>query len=178
MNSEKHEKREKRQSVPQPLKQPLKQSNHHHHQQHPHQYQSYQGSVAPPPPMFSRSRHRISNNRDSSLSPCSSDVMMNHSLNASSGSLSSVSSDRSASTDCVEYVTDVPFAGKFFIRHNSPPPIEVWIFFLRLCTGFVSCNYRVLNFVVYFKYFKKVRHYLVPFNFVNEMSMSITWRRA
>lgn len=111
VNSEKHEKREKRQSVPQPLKQPA--SNHHHHQQK-HQYQSYQGNqVAPPPPMFSRSRHRQSNNRDSSLSPCSSDVIMNHSLNASSGSLSSVSSDRSASTDCVEYVTDVPFAGNF-----------------------------------------------------------------
>lgn len=55
--------------------------------------------------------------------------MMNHSLNASSGSLSSVSSDRSASTDCVEYVTDVPFAGKFFIRHNSPLPLKFEFFF-------------------------------------------------
>lgn len=62
-----------------------------------------------------RLRNRTANNRDNSSSPCSYDIMMSHSLNASSGSLSSVS-DRSASTDCVEeYVTDVPFAGKFCI---------------------------------------------------------------
>lgn len=102
------EKRDKRQSVPQPLKQPS--ANHHAYRQ------SYEGTV-PPPQLYSRSRHRNPNNRDSSLSPCSSDVIMSHSLNASSGSLSSVSSDRSASTDCVEYVTDVPFAGKF-IRNS------------------------------------------------------------
>lgn len=99
-----NEKREKRQSVPQPLKQAK--SNHHYH------HKTYQGDVVPPPQLYARVRHRNSNNRDSSLSPCSSDVIMSHSLNASSGSLSSVSSDRSASTDCVEYVTDVPFAGK------------------------------------------------------------------
>ncbi|XP_055313125.1 ankyrin repeat and SAM domain-containing protein 1A-like isoform X2 [Sitodiplosis mosellana] len=113
MNSEK---REKRQSAPQPMKQ---MSNRHHHHR-----QSYQENVVPPPQMYSsssRSRHRIANNRDSSLSPCSSDVIM--SLNASSGSLSS-SSDRSASTDCVEYVTDVPFADdvskeSLFITHKK-----------------------------------------------------------
>ncbi|XP_031629781.1 ankyrin repeat and sterile alpha motif domain-containing protein 1B-like isoform X2 [Contarinia nasturtii] len=104
------EKREKRQSAPQPSKQSI---NHHQQQQKQHHHRhSYQENIVPPPPIqySNRSRHRISNNRDSSLSPCSSDVIVSHSLNASSGSLSSVSSDRSASTDCVEYVTDVPFA--------------------------------------------------------------------
>lgn len=91
-------KSEKRQSAPPPIK--------HQNNNHP----SSQGNVVPQ--FHHRLRNRNSNNRDSSLSPCSSDIMMSHSLNASSGSLSSVS-DRSASTDCVEeYITDVPFAGK------------------------------------------------------------------
>lgn len=107
-------KNEKRQSVPQPLKP--------HNQQHRKQQQ--------PPPNYQHSvqtninashllhaRHRSSNYRDCSLSPCSSDAIMSQSLNASSGSLSSVSlSDRSESTDCIEYITDVPFAGKFPFR--------------------------------------------------------------
>lgn len=88
-------KSEKRQSVPQPL-------------QHP----------PPPPPQFHhRSKHRNSNQRNS-LSPCSSDMLISHghSLNASSGSLSSSMSERSASTDCVEeYIGDAPFAGNFWI---------------------------------------------------------------
>lgn len=110
-------KNEKRQSAPPPMKppQPSQQPNHQH-------------SVPAINASHSlRARHRSSNYRDSSLSPCSSDFIMSHSLNASSGSLSSVSlSDRSESTDCVEYIADVPFAGKHThththsIIHSSP----------------------------------------------------------
>lgn len=112
----------KRQSTPQPSKQTQQQQQQPNHQ---HSASAINASHS------LRARHRSSNYRDSSLSPCSSDVIMSHSLNASSGSLSSVSlSDRSESTDCVEYIADVPFAGKIITT-------SVLLFWFLLCRLFL-----------------------------------------
>lgn len=80
------------------------------------QYNSYQRQPVQQP---QRNSHHFG---DTNASPSSSDLLMCHSLNASSGSLSSsVSlSDRSASTDCVEeFIADVPFAGNDFVSHPA-----------------------------------------------------------
>lgn len=97
------------------------------------QYNSYQRQSVQQQPQQQQQRnsHHFG---DTSASPSSSDLLMCHSLNASSGSLSSsVSlSDRSGSTDCVEeFIADVPFAGNnFYFPHAVIFCFEKHIFIL------------------------------------------------
>lgn len=100
------------------------------------QYNSYQRQPVQQP---QRNSHHFG---DTSASPSSSDLLMCHSLNASSGSLSSsVSlSDRSASTDCVEeFIADVPFAGNDFVSH----PAGILTFLLFLIVVFIVLHVMV-----------------------------------